>query len=208
MNPLAFSKNFWCFAIRGDSRSDTVEVIAAISRNHRHLWLHLGSKFCSSSCPWLVCPYHKLFRYQVTWTVYSFSLKGLFSSSIVLYAFGRVVGQQWAPMLFCVGNAILQGIFCLGACSCSFNQAKFHLYSQVWSIKWILSSYPGLSALVCLVPVDLEHLVDVLVIVQTIAISIGTYLMTGAAGAVSFATSLAVLKPKTWGEGGRCVHCI
>ena len=36
MNPLAFSKNFWCFAIRGDSRSDTVEVIAAISRNHRH----------------------------------------------------------------------------------------------------------------------------------------------------------------------------
>lgn len=27
--------------------------------------------------------------------------------------------------------------------------------------------------------------------------------MTGAAGAISMATSLAVLKPRTWGDGGR-----
>jgi hypothetical protein len=38
---------------------------------------------------------------------------------------------------------------------------------------------------------------------QTIFISIGAYMMTGAAGAISLATSLAVLKPKTWGDGGQ-----
>jgi len=53
-------------------------------------------------------------------------------------------------------------------------------------------------------------MIDDLVIAQTIFIrvSTGTYMMTGAAGAISVATSLAVLKPKTWGDGGRYTHYI
>ena len=45
-------------------------------------------------------------------------------------------------------------------------------------------------------------------IAQTIFISIGTNIIAGAAGALAMATSLAILKPKTWGDGGRYVYYI
>ena len=87
---------------------------------------------------------------------YLSKLSGLFSSWIILYAFGRVVGQQWAPMLFCVGNIILQGIFCLGTVFFFFQQYYFlPIYLQVWSLKWIPFSCPGLSALVCITTMNI-----------------------------------------------------
>ncbi|KAF8801083.1 hypothetical protein BYT27DRAFT_7310995 [Phlegmacium glaucopus] len=86
-----------------------------------------------------------------------------------MYAFGRVVGQHWAPMMYSIGNTVLQLIFCLG---------------MIYKMDPFL-----MPRSFC--------------IAQTIFISVGAYMMTGAAGAISFATSIAVLKPKTWADGGR-----
>ena len=41
-------------------------------------------------------------------------LEGLLSCWVVLWAFGRAVGAKWAPSLYCIGNTLLQGMFCLG----------------------------------------------------------------------------------------------
>ena len=45
-------------------------------------------------------------------------------------------------------------------------------------------------------------------LMQTIFISVGSYMTTGAAGTSFVSSSLAVLKPKTWGDGGRYAHYI
>lgn len=42
-------------------------------------------------------------------------------------------------------------------------------------------------------------------IAQTIIISTGAFVISGASMAFSLATYMAVLKPKTWGDGERCV---
>jgi hypothetical protein len=40
--------------------------------------------------------------------------KGLLGCWIVLVAFGSAVRCLWAPLLYCIGATILEGVFCLG----------------------------------------------------------------------------------------------
>jgi len=140
-------KNFqvWCSTTRTGSRSDTHTIII-ISRDagisHGHDCILGQSVVLRSVLDWYVMSW-------IVFVVTHLNYPGLLSSWIVMYAFGRVIGQRWAPMSYCAGNTILQGIFCLGPCPFSFTQPIVHLDSQVWFIKWIPFSCPGLSALVC-----------------------------------------------------------
>lgn len=126
-----------------------------------------------------------------------------------MYAFGRVVGQQWTAMSYCAGNTILQGIFCLGS---SFYFQLTHRSSRIAGMIYKMDPFlmprPFCIGLSCDREVSNLSLLNVSMIAQTIFISIGTYMMTGTAGAISVATSLAVLKPKTWGDAGRYAHYI
>ncbi|KAF8180420.1 hypothetical protein BJ912DRAFT_981261 [Pholiota molesta] len=81
---------------------------------------------------------------------------------IVLWAFGRAVNMKWGPVMYCIGNTLLQGIFCLGM-----------IYKM-----------------------DPYQMPRAFCIAQTVMISF----------AFSLATSLTVLKPKTWGEGERALQ--
>jgi len=104
------------------------------------------------------------FGVKILWFV--LSLTGLISSWVVLIPFGRAVGAMWGPLNFCIGNTLLQGIFCLG---------------MIWKMNPFL------------MPRDF-------CIAQTIIIGSATFLLTGVTGAFSMATSLTVLKPRSWDD--------
>ncbi|CAA7268443.1 unnamed protein product [Cyclocybe aegerita] len=105
------------------------------------------------------------FGLKIAWFI--LSLTGLFACWIVLWAFGRAVDARWGPVLYCVGNTMLQGIFCLGM-----------IYKM-----------------------DPYRMPRSFCIAQTIIISFGGVLIAGVALAFSLATSMTVLKPKTWSDG-------
>ncbi|KAK7451095.1 hypothetical protein VKT23_012771 [Stygiomarasmius scandens] len=52
------------------------------------------------------------FVLKVVW--FSLSLSGLLSCWIVLGAFSKAYESRWAPLLYCLGCTLLQGIFCIG----------------------------------------------------------------------------------------------
>ncbi|KAF8962296.1 hypothetical protein BDZ97DRAFT_1120879 [Flammula alnicola] len=109
------------------------------------------------------------FGLKIAWFV--LSITGLAACWIVLWAFARAVGTKWGPVLYCIGNTLLQGIFCLGM-----------IYRM-----------------------DPFEMPRSFCIVQTVVISFAGYFSAGVAMAFSLATSLTVLKPKTWGDGVRAL---
>ncbi|KAF8156935.1 hypothetical protein B0H34DRAFT_711243 [Crassisporium funariophilum] len=105
------------------------------------------------------------FSLKIVWFVLSFT--GAIACWIVLHAFGRAVGNQWGPVMYSIGNTLLQGIFCLGM-----------IYRM-----------------------DPFQMPKSFCIVQVILVGFGGFLITGVCLAFSLATSMAVLKPKTWADG-------
>ncbi|KAH9477957.1 hypothetical protein JR316_0010190 [Psilocybe cubensis] len=54
------------------------------------------------------------FQLKIAWCVLSLTGTCAVCCTIFLWAFGRVAGSKWGPMLYCVGNIMLQGMFSLG----------------------------------------------------------------------------------------------
>ncbi|KXN85570.1 hypothetical protein AN958_11137 [Leucoagaricus sp. SymC.cos] len=104
------------------------------------------------------------FGVKILWFV--LSLTGLISSWMVFIPFGSAVGAMWVPAFFCVGNTILQGMFCLGI---------------IWKMNPFLMPRGFCVA-------------------QALMIGFGTFVIAGTTGAISIATSLAVLRPRGYGE--------
>ncbi|PPQ73442.1 hypothetical protein CVT26_015829 [Gymnopilus dilepis] len=110
------------------------------------------------------------FGLKIAWFI--LSLTGLLGCFIFSWAFARTAGSKWCALLYCVGNLLLQGMFCLG---------------MIYRMD----------------PFDMPQS---FCIVQNTVMSFGTFLLTGITLVYSMATSMAVNKPKTWGDSGNALR--
>ncbi|KAF8899817.1 hypothetical protein CPB84DRAFT_1119763 [Gymnopilus junonius] len=110
------------------------------------------------------------FGLKIAWFV--LSITGLLGCFIVHCSFARIAGSKWCSLLYCTGNVLLQGMFCLGMI---YRMDPFEM-----------------SRSFC--------------IAQNVIMSYGNFLLTGVAGTFSLATSVAVRKPKTWGDSATALR--
>ena len=122
------------------------------------------------------------------------------------------MGAKWVSSLYCIGNTLLQGMFCLGEI------ASGDLIAEIFSVLRFIpffrhdiqdGSLRYAQAILHRYVRDLEGNTvpqySRLPKAQTVVISFGAFLMAGLAMAFSLATSITVLKPKTWSDGERYV---
>ena len=167
-------------------------------------WLHSGSKCCSSFCPWLVChvmnPFSN-FRYQLSRFIQ------LLDRYVRFWTRCRSTMDCYVAL--CGEYNIARDIL---SWSVSFffqlTHSSSRLSGMIYKMDPFLMPRPFCIGLSCGRDVSSPSLVDILMIAQPIFISVGAYMIAGTSGAISVATSLAVLKPKTWGDGGRYAHYI
>ncbi|KAF9480923.1 hypothetical protein BDN70DRAFT_855953 [Pholiota conissans] len=125
------------------------------------------------------------FGLKVAWV--ALSATGLLSCWIVLWAFSRAVNMKWGPILYAVGNTLLQGMFCLG---------------MIYRMDPFLMPHSFCVGKYSMNPPRKSCLINILSqIAQVIIISLGAFMIAGVTLAFSLATTLTVLKPKTWGDG-------